>query len=495
MPVLAAWELSETTPMRTAPSAAALRSFRRHHPPLACKLSEQMVVYRCFQDDEALLEALLSHPSNAATLPMDDLTRICQNCAHHQLAVLSEVVPSAVATILRSASADMCLWAAMALPVLVVPDGETGFHLHLIGAPAESFGSTSWTQARAAVTDDLSLVDAYPSCDPQYPSVRKSLIALGPMGASHATQSDLPQLLEWGASGTLSRDEKVSWLRGMLKLVVDRVGPAQDQLETIGSRWVLEAPEDNKIMEVALDVLVAAKAGYRTLERIAGVVRSRDKAQQAMLMVTPDEASHSMPQGLLEMVLASSSLSSAAAARLLSCAAPHMATLAALAVQGSELIHASCDDHPHLQVCYAAPKLSFLQQHELLTALLDTERPKLPAEGSPKGVPHQRHLRFWLCVGSLVSVNVEFAVGAVAAVEDALRAQRQPLPATRVILQNVWARAIWVSLVNVDDAGEAPPALQRLVTLLQDYSLPVALVTPLIAVAAQVPKCTLADPT
>ena len=94
-----------------------------------------------------------------------------------------------------------------------------------------------------------------------------------------------------------------------------------------------------------------------------------------------------------------------------------------------------------------------------------------------------------------MSVNVEFAVGAVAAVEDALRAQRQPLPATRVILQNVWARAIWVSLVNVDDAGEAPPALQRLVTLLQDYSLPVALVTPLIAVAAQVPKCTLADPT
>ena len=62
----------------------------------------------------------------------------------------------------------------------------------------------------------------------------------------------------------------------------------------------------------------------------------------------------------------------------------------------------------------------------------------LPVEGSPHGEAHGQHLRFWLCLGSLMSAD-DVGAAAKAAIE-ALRAGSL-LPATRVLVQNVWAKA------------------------------------------------------
>ena len=55
----------------------------------------------------------------------------------------------------------------------------------------------------------------------------------------------------------------------------------------------------------------------------------------------------------------------------------------------------------------------------------------LPVEGSPHGEAHGQHLRFWLCLGSLMSAD-DVGAAAKAAIE-ALRAGSL-LPATRVLV-------------------------------------------------------------
>jgi len=132
----------------------------------------------------------------------------------------------------------------------------------------------------------------------------------------------------------------------------------------------------------------------------------------------------------------------------------------------------------------------------LLAQLLAVELPQLPEEGSPSGAAHRKHVRLWLCVGSIVSTDAAFAPRVAAAAEATLEAAA--LPETRVVLQNVYARAVWASLhvprhCGDSDSGEAADAaqdaavspLERLVSRLAEPALRLQLATPLLAVAAQ----------
>ena len=94
---------------------------------------------------------------------------------------------------------------------------------------------------------------------------------------------------------------------------------------------------------------------------------------------------------------------------------------------------------------------------------------KLPLEGSPHGAAHGQHLRFWLCVAEL-SEGKGMA-------EKAKEALRSPLlPATRVLVQNVWAQA----------AAHSDEVLLELARELENVEMPEAFATNCLAVAAQV---------
>ena len=152
----------------------------------------------------------------------------------------------------------------------------------------------------------------------------------------------------------------------------------------------------------------------------------------------------------------------------------------------------------HVHLVHAAPRLPFAARAALLAQLLAVELPQLPEEGSPSGAAHRRHVRLWLCVGSIVSTDAAFAPRVAAAAEAMLEATA--LPETRVVLQNVYARAVWASLhvpCHCSDSGEAAEVaqdaaqdaavspLERLVSRLATPALRLQLATPLLAVAAQ----------
>ena len=118
--------------------------------------------------------------------------------------------------------------------------------------------------------------------------------------------------------------------------------------------------------------------------------------------------------------------------------------------------------------------------------LLDEELPNLAAEGSPSGEVHAQHVRLWLCVGSLVTANPPLASRVAAAVETAL--ENCALTQTRIVLQNVYARAVWASLR--DEGAQAmtfahATPLSSLLTKLAQPELRLTLATPLVAIAAQ----------
>ncbi|CAK9111037.1 unnamed protein product [Durusdinium trenchii] len=98
----------------------------------------------------------------------------------------------------------------------------------------------------------------------------------------------------------------------------------------------------------------------------------------------------------------------------------------------------------------------------------------LPVEGSPHGEAHGQQLRFWLCLGHLMSIE-SHTVAAAAAAREALQ-RGALLPATRVVVQNVWAQAV----------VQGPKRLVLdLVEQLKDTEMPEAFATNSLAVAAQ----------
>jgi hypothetical protein len=86
-------------------------------------------------------------------------------------------------------------------------------------------------------------------------------------------------------------------------------------------------------------------------------------------------------------------------------------------------------------------QILIFSRHLLLTKVVEQllkMHGSLPVEGSPHGEAHGQHLRFWLCLVSLMSADDVSAAATVAM--EALRAGSL-LPATRVLVQNVWAKA------------------------------------------------------
>ncbi|CAJ1407866.1 unnamed protein product [Effrenium voratum] len=147
------------------------------------------------------------------------------------------------------------------------------------------------------------------------------------------------------------------------------------------------------------------------------------------------------------LIFPSSSLSSALAGLLVLAppsadAARRLALLALRGAPGSDAAQ---------RVAQAPEALRPLLVQQLLL-LSDS----LPSEGSPHGEAHGQHLRYWLCLGELLSAGDAFS--AASAAQRALRAPL--LPATRVLVQNVWAKAAFL-------AGDA--VILPLAELLQDF--------------------------
>ena len=171
---------------------------------------------------------------------------------------------------------------------------------------------------------------------------------------------------------------------------------------------------------------------------------------------------------VLQDILSSSSLCSNLATQLLQLGNLHH--LAILAVRGAARdARPLAEDHPALQLCRA--ELTAEQKGTVLEQLLEMKT-SLPVEGSPHGEAHGQHLRFWLSLGSLLT-----AENAEKAAEVAIEALRSGslLPATRVLVQNVWAKAIF----------ESEEQVYILIRFLKDVELPEAFATNCLAVAAQ----------
>lgn len=171
---------------------------------------------------------------------------------------------------------------------------------------------------------------------------------------------------------------------------------------------------------------------------------------------------------VLQDILSSSSLCSNLATQLLQLG--NLDHLALLAVRGAARdARPLAEDHPAIKLCRA--DLTAEQKGKVLQKLLEMKT-SLPVEGSPHGEAHGQHLRFWLSLGSLLT-----AENAEKAAEVAIEALRSGslLPATRVLVQNVWAKAIF----------ESEEQVTTLVGFLKDVELPEAFATNCLAVAAQ----------
>ena len=129
-------------------------------------------------------------------------------------------------------------------------------------------------------------------------------------------------------------------------------------------------------------------------------------------------------------------------------------------------------DHPALQICAVEPQKPLEWKEQLVQQLLKLQD-SLPVEGSPHGDAHGQHLRYWLCLGHLISHSNSLL--AARAAELALQ-KGSLLPATRVLVQNVWARAASLGPAEI---------VERLAQLLDDIELPEAFATNCLATAAQ----------
>lgn len=454
----------------------SMRALRRHDPAIAAIVAQRFLAAAGPASAAAtpptlLLELGLCQP--AGGLSPDLSAKALSVCGRPDLPDAADIMPAAVATHLASADAATALWALGALPgaraVSCASLGGGSFAVQL--SEGQHFAPTSWVSARAACALDPVLAAWYPKNDPDYASVRATLLGLGPAAAAHAEASDVEVLKSWIASDSLSREQRLQWLAAATRLIEAGVVALKGVVESSAIAWASTASKDAPLVSTALSALAAAGAGPSALEALWTAVRSGDVARQAVQLVGVGE----VPPALLERLLASSSLSSALAALHLAAShGPHVPTLAALAVRAVAATGSQANaPHPSVQLCRALTALSRGTRELLLRRLLHHEQPSLPAEGSPKGEAHHRHVRLWLCVGSILEVEPGFAEEVVAIVEPALRTAMQ-LP-TRVLLQNVWARAAWVN----------SKVLAHLADVVSDLSLPEAFAPRCVSVAAQ----------
>lgn len=479
--LLRAWEegwekgiLHEMDPL-VAPFCAAplsLRELRRHAPSLAGRVAEHILRNANLELDNALLvEATLCRPaccSWAESQPGVACTRAVQLCSFTDLPKLAQVVPAAVAERLATADAATALWAIRHLPGAKIDVSEEGFTLRL--AAGSCFAPTTWIAARAACMADESLAAAYPQSDPDYSAFRPTLLALGPSASCHASRTDLSILKAW-AGAPLSREQRLEWLRAAARLLHQGAADLSETAEAAAVAWAKSASKDSMLVAAALEVLQAMGGGCDHLDAVWGAVRSCNLAEQAIKLLGNAKVSDS----LFEKILKSSSLSATLARSRIESGSPEVATLVALAVRAVAATGGgqSAIAHPSIQLCQALLGWAPALRTAIFKQLIDVERPGLQPEGSPKGEPHYRHMRLWLCLGTLLDMQPSLIMEAAPVIEAALKSAAQ-FP-SRVLLQNVWARAAWRS----------PAVLQRLVEALADASLPEAFAGRCVAVAAQ----------
>lgn len=486
--VLQAWEAGGFDAVATSsPDASVVRSLRRHAPEVAARLAAHLL-----SSSEAWLDSLFFElvlcvsKAIAQKLPVERVEQAASPCEREKLLALAELVPAAVARMMVGADAATALWAIGALPDVVVRGDAHGFALELLGC-GPPFAQTSWAAARAACAAEPRLAANYPSSDPDYSSSRSVLLELGPWSAVHVGVDDGPNLLAlWGLE-EMERGERFAWLAAATRILQtagsSNCATLASAVKATAVVWASKAgkDKDRALASSVLAALVAAGSGPDVFTAVWPSVRScGGVAREAVGMLYMIEA---LPSDVLDTVLASSALGSELASASLRAKEPHLPTLVALAVRatagGAQEMPA---DHPAMQLCSAVRGMTLAQRAAVLTQLMLVERPGLPVEGSPKGEAHQCHVRFWLCVGALLEeADVDdkhhqaLAREVGEAAEQTVR-KGGALPATRILLQNVWARALRV----------APSVLlPSLIQALGDPTLPENTATPCVAVAAQ----------
>lgn len=423
--------------------------------------------------DRLVLEALACGPCQAVSTKLTSGIELA-DASRQLLADLAFAVPSvASAGLIRDAAT--ALWALKAVPgCQAEPEGADGFNLSL---GTLKCGFIPWAASRAACLEEPSLSAGYPRADPDYVAgrFRNQLLLLGPFASSHAEPNELKGLLEVprpSGSARLSTAEQLAWLEAARRLHRGSEQVVSEVIRPTALAWAAEPNQDRLVVKSAVATLAEIGGGPGDFARLAPSLK---RIKGAAVAVAPLLDS-GVPQELLSTVLASSSLSSAVASRQL--ARPHEHILAvdllislALHSSGRDSQHLA-EDHPALYLCGRAEALSHANREALVTALL-SQHETLPPEGSPHGGAHGVNLRFWLCLGSLLTTSM--AARAAAAAEVTLRSGAA-LPATRVLIQNVWAQAAFLG-------GE--PVLKKLTILLQNFKLPEALIINCMTVAAQ----------
>lgn len=479
--LLANWAEGQCT-LDASADVDAVRALRRHDAALAARVARQtlLVADRAALPPLFLLELVLCDPG-AGCLDAGLCEAAAQAADRRSLAALAELAPGAVASFLAKADAPTALWALGSLPkaeaVACTAGAELGFAVKLHESPP--FAPTSWAAAWVACEAEPELADWYPSSDPDYLRTRAALLALGPLAAAHVDElADAQVLKQWAASPTMPRLGRLRWLAAARRLLLRGAADLRDVTQAKALEWAKDAAKDAPMLCAALGALAAAQSGPGTLEALWPVVKTGggEVARQVAEICGVGD----LPDSLMERVLASSTMSAALAMRQLSpgegaaAATPHVPTLAALAVRAVAATGShGVATHPSLQLCRALPMLPSEVRAQLLSQLLTKELPTLPPEGSPRGEGHHRHVRLWLVVGSILEVEQSLAGEVAAAVEPALRVASQ-LP-TRLLLQNVWARAAWVN----------DTVLEHLCEVVEDLALPEGLAPRCIAVAAQ----------
>jgi len=469
------------------------------------------------EDAAKLVEVLLCCPAGAGRAPEKLLLGLCRVATRKQLWQLLAIIPTLLPAALEDAQpthvhgyskAGAALHAST-LPVISVVASPAGFSLcfnreslaldgHGRGegecrdlSALPGFGQTAWRIAMEACREDPELAGAYPTSDPGYAShARETLLRLGPAAAGHATADDAALMATWvenddigGGGLELDNSSKTSWLESAIRMLrSSETLPASFQalVGRIAERWAVNGGDDSGVLASSREALVVAGSAS-SFTAVVPLVKSQAMAASAVRLLGLEQPR----QEVLDVVLTSSSLTAATASAHLKAAQPNPVVLGALVVRGNQ---ASTDPwtHPAAQLIDAVPELPLASLFPLFEQLITVEREKLPVEGSPHGEAHWRHVRLWVSIGSLLMHMEDPATAdqAAAAAEAALRSTgRAPLPQTRVLLQNVWARAVWVSLQALP--AETPPALTRLVGLLEDPSRNVALAPPCVASAAQ----------
>lgn len=472
-PLLDTWEQGFDATVATLPRPAMVRALRRHAPAVSARFAEAISSVREGQtfEDDLVLELLLCHTTpDSVKFDCSACVGAAKKCSLKDLLGLARIVPHAVLEALLCSGAAGALRAISVLPEVVVASTTEGFTLELGGAAKTSVHEPiSWVAAFEACKADPSLAKNYPVCDPTYDRARHKLIDLGPLAAVHVMATEEEIVLKWSAQ-ELDRREKIEWLHATRRLLKDCSSSFARDGKSTAIAWGNKALKDDILVGAVLALLFAGGGGIESFESVWLAIKSCSVASEAVLLL----GTRDVPTALLDKILYSSTLSSALATLHITSATRSLPTLAVLAVRA--VAHSGSHisaGHPATQLCAAVPQWTADFCDAMLTQLLSVELPLLQPEGSAKGEPHFRQMRFWLCVGTLMEQCASRAKDVALAAEACLR-ETMLLP-TRVLVQNVWARA----------ARSSPAVLHALTGLLQDPSLSEGFAARCVSVAAQ----------